>query len=404
VAKQLSPPEQIAFDEEANQLVRQFEEALQKLAVLNASIQEANLRIEVVRQNAGSADMDVIRRGLEHLRATRDRHTAEYMGLCAELDAAQREKDAAEQDRLAAKRELDHYRNTVFPAYQDGINHYLGRLNAEFRVNGVVSADTRGGPTCNYCLVINNEQVPVAGAAEGNTEPSFRTTLSAGDRNTLALAFFFTSLDHNPDLERSVVVIDDPVSSLDDGRAVATTQELRRVQTRVAQLIILSHNKPFLCRMWEGMAGPERTALKFERDATGSSLAAWAVEEDCITEHDKRHALLEDYQTIGPRDNQREVARSLRPHIEAYLRVACAKNFPPGTLLGSFHSACEARYGRVDQILDRERIDELRDLKDFANRYMHDTNPAWATEVINDGELVGFVTRTLAFTRPGRMQ
>jgi hypothetical protein len=86
--------------------------------------------------------------------------------------------------------------------------------------------------------------------------------------------------------------------------------------------------------------------------------------------------------------------------MEAYLRVACPLHFPPGSLLGEFHRRCEAQYGLGNQILDRAQIDELRDIKEFANRYHHDTNQVWETEVINDAELSGFVGRTLAFTRP----
>ena len=41
---------------------------------------------------------------------------------------------------------------------------------------------------------------------------------------------------------------------------------------------------------------------------------------------------------------------------------------------------------------------ELRALLDYANRFHHDTNPAWETAVINDQELLGFATRTLAFS------
>ncbi len=38
-------------------------------------------------------------------------------------------------------------------------------------------------------------------------------------------------------------------------------------------------------------------------------------------------------------------------------------------------------------------------LKEYANRFHHDTNPAWETEVINDGELRSFVQRALDFAR-----
>jgi hypothetical protein len=47
----------------------------------------------------------------------------------------------------------------------------------------------------------------------------------------------------------------------------------------------------------------------------------------------------------------------------------------------------------------RADLDELEVLRDYGNRFHHDTNPAWRTAVINDLELLDFCTRTLAFTR-----
>ena len=43
--------------------------------------------------------------------------------------------------------------------------------------------------------------------------------------------------------------------------------------------------------------------------------------------------------------------------------------------------------------------DELRALLDYANRYHHEANDAYATEFINDAELVDFTRRTLAFIK-----
>ncbi len=40
---------------------------------------------------------------------------------------------------------------------------------------------------------------------------------------------------------------------------------------------------------------------------------------------------------------------------------------------------------------------ELRALLDYANKFHHDTNAAYATELINDAELTDFTRRTLAF-------
>jgi hypothetical protein len=174
--------------------------------------------------------------------------------------------------------------------------------------------------------------------------------------------------------------------------------EVRKLLQRVTQVIVLSHNKPFLCRLWEGTDGSEKAAYEIRRSGNGSVLASWDVTQDCVTEHDKRHTLFESALHSSP-NNLREVAQSLRPHLEAFCRIAYPRWFPPGTLLGPFRGLCEQRIGKPDEILKTSDIDELRELTEYGNRYKHDTNPSWETESINETELIGFVRRTLAFTR-----
>lgn len=229
--------------------------------------------------------------------------------------------------------------------------------------------------------------------------PSFRNTLSAGDRNALALAFFFVSLDRDPQLAQKVVVIDDPMTSLDDHRSLTTVQEIRRLTTRVSQIVVLSHSKPFLCAVWDGADRIARSAIKIVRDGDGSDLSAWDVRLDSITEQDKRHEKVTAYIVAADAAVEREVAAALRPILEAFMRVSYPAAFPPGTLLGPFIGVCEQRVGTAAEILSRPDIDELRDLLDYANFFHHDTNAAWETEIINDQQLVQFCTRTLAFAR-----
>jgi len=92
------------------------------------------------------------------------------------------------------------------------------------------------------------------------------------------------------------------------------------------------------------------------------------------------------------------VAVGLRPHLEAFLRVAYPGDFGPGTLLGPFLNRCEQRLGTSDELLDNTDTRELGDLIEYANRFHHDTNPAWTSEHVNDAEVLGFVQRTLSFT------
>ena len=404
-AKQGSPLDRIGLSSEARASVVAYEIQRQVVERLNDQLQRANASIAVIKEQAATANATAISGDLARLRAIKERYTPSVALLCDAYLAEKRAKAATEQQREQARVALDQHRTNVFPGYETAINVYLQRFNAGFRLARVSSTNTRGGPTCTYNVVINNQAVAVAGGPVVAGEPSFRNTLSAGDRNALALAFFFASLDQDPNLSDKVVVIDDPVSSLDEHRSLTTVQEIRRLVGVAGQVVVLSHNKSLLCGLWEGTDSTLRSALEVVRDADGSTLSGWNVEQDSITEHDRRHALLRDYLTQGTGNrtqgtgNRRDVAEAIRPVLEAFLRVASPEYFTPGTLLGQFCGLCEQRLGTAREILPRHVIQELRDLTEYGNRYHHDTNSAWQTAIVNDGELSGFVGRTLDFAR-----
>ena len=303
-----------------------------------------------------------------------------------------------ETARDDARAELVEYRNNVFPQLQDGVNVYLDRFNAGFRVGNLVPSNIGGGSgsTCTYNVVINNTPIAVRNSNNPPGVPSFRNLLSAGDRNTLALALFFSSLDHNPNLAETVVVVDDPMSSLDDHRSLVTVQTVRALARRAKQTIVLSHNKRFLCGILSGVNRHEEyTALEIAPKGNESTILSWDASQDLITEHDQRYFLL-----LGYADNQssivREVAPTIRFYLEGYFRVACPGQFPPGKLLGQFVQECRQRIGSADEVINEETILELENVLEYANRFHHDTN----AELINPTELLGFVKRTLSLAGP----
>lgn len=394
-AKQAAPIERMELPDGTRAVVATYEAHRDAIANLNERLQEANQAIGVAKERAATANPTVLADDLARLKAVKARQMPATAALCDEYLRERAAKDATEQQRDQARAALEQHRTTVFPGYETAINLYLQRFNAGFRLDSVTYANTRGGATCTYNLVINNTPVPVGGADPAPGEPSFRNTLSGGDRNTLALAFFFASLDQDAGLANKVVVIDDPISSLDEHRALTTVQEIRRLAEQAAQVIVLSHNKSFLCRLWEGADSTVRAALEVVRDPAGSTVRAWDVGQGSITEHDRRHARLREYLDSGS-DDMREVARSIRLHLEAFLRVAYPEHFPPGCMIGPFINLCEQRVGTARQILDAQSIQELSDLNEYATRYHHQ---GWETEPINDGALKGFVERAVRFAR-----
>ena len=398
-AKQAAPLEAMILSKETRGAIAEYDKCVVAVAEASDALKAINPQIAIVKEQAAVANVATITTELARLKAIAARYDPAVAPLCqAYLDEKAR-KATTETLREKARTALDNYRSSIFPSYETAINMYLRKFNAGFSLGSVTSVNTRAGSSCTYNVVINN--VPVALTAGTDGSPSFRNTLSSGDRNALALAFFFASLDRDPQLAQKIVVIDDPMTSLDEHRSLTTIQEMWRLVPCVNQLIVLSHAKSFLCRLWEGADTTTRTAIKISRDGTGSTLSTWDVRQDSITEHDKRHAKVTAYLKTANAADERDVAAALRPILEAFMRVAYPEDFPPDALLGPFINTCQQRLGGQDEIMSAPKIAELRDLLDYANKFHHDTNPAWETEIINDQALIHFCERTLRFTRTG---
>ena len=392
-AKAAAPLEPMALAPEFIQAIQNFRTHIADVAALAERLVGANERLDIVKEQAAADDLAALSTDLAKLQAQKARYDPAVVPRCDAYLAEKDAKTATEALRTQARAALDQYRDQIFPAFEGAINDYLQRFGASFRLGDVQSVNTRGGSAASYCVVINHQNVDIA-ADEG---PSFRNTLSAGDRNTLALAFFFASLDQDPNLANKTIVIDDPMTSLDDHRTLRTRQEIMAMATRVQQVIVLSHSKPFLCSLYEQADKNIVMPLRINRAAVGSEIAVWDVRNDSISEHDKRHELVRAYLQIADPAKEREVAQALRPILEAFMRVAYPEFFPPGTLLGPFLGRCEQQVGGNDEILSAADIAELRALLDYANRFHHDTNPAWQTANVNDAELSDFAERTLLY-------
>lgn len=396
-SKAAAPLEPLSLSEDARAAISAYEVEQKEIQKISSSLQDANKRIAVVKEQAASANVPVLNSDLEKLKAQKVRYEPTMVPLCDDCIAEKAAKKATEALRAQAREALDTYRQTIFPTYETAINAYLARFNAGFRLSSVTSVNNRAGSSASYSVLINEQSVSLT-SEDG---PSFRTALSAGDRNTLALAFFFASLELDPNRAQQIVVIDDPMTSLDEHRSLATVQQIKVLYGLANQVIVLSHSKPFLCALWQNADAAIRSALRIGRANSGSNLSIWNVNDDCITEHDHRYALVTDYLAAGDPTVERSVAAALRPILEAFMRVAYPSVFPPGMLLGQFIGLCRQRHGGGSEILSVADADELRALLDYANLFHHDTNSAWQTEAINDAELVNFASRTLLFASRG---
>ena len=86
----------------------------------------------------------------------------------------------------------------------------------------------------------------------GHVKNKIRHSLSEGEKTALAFAYFISKIKYEildssqADIGKNIVVIDDPISSLDENRLYSTACLINEIFSDAKQLFILSHNIIFL--------------------------------------------------------------------------------------------------------------------------------------------------------------
>ncbi|HEY4129466.1 MAG TPA: AAA family ATPase [Gemmatimonadaceae bacterium] len=390
--KASAPLESVAPDERFTNALRAFEGLRTSLGAYNAEVAAANVRIQDVRRQAQVGSAVEVERALARLQAQKARFGAEAIALCERDSQLQLGKTTVEREKSTTRAQLDDYTGRVIRDYGDGINRYLERFNAAFRITSPTHTYRGGSPSTSYQIVINRIAVDLGGADTPNDRPSFKNTLSSGDRSTLALAFFLAYLERDPRREHKIAVFDDPFTSMDSFRRASTAREIFLAGRHCAQVILLSHDSSFLNELWTQIEPQERKTLTFARlGEENTRIVEWDIEQALLNPNRANIEAVRRYVTESDGD-ARSIAGTLRLIIEAYARNVCPTQF----------DGC----GTMGEIVDRVRtvgtdnplfahVDELDNINRFARRYHHPDNPNAGTEPVSDAEVHGFGLRTL---------
>src|SRR4029077_3176058 len=162
--------------------------------------------------------------------------------------------------------------------HEKRINEFLKMFGANFQIEGTERSYVGGRPSSDYKLLINGVIVELGDETTPESTPSFRNTLSAGDRNTLALALFISQLERDPNLKDKIVVFDDPFTSQDRSRRTATQTLICALGKTVAQVFVLSHDPHFLRALWDGYKrGGNSSCFQFMRMGNGTGVGEWDI-------------------------------------------------------------------------------------------------------------------------------
>lgn len=394
--KRRRPLEQIALSEDVKRESAELAQHEASLVAVNRRIAEVNAKAQDLKNVVQGQDRQMLSNEMEDLERLKARHSAEIEQHCTEYLARLAEKEGTEKERKEARKRLKQEREQAFHEFPPTLNRYLEEFNADFRVGQMRPTNTRSGTSSEYDLVIEETSVPLQPqdrGGRGNAPQQFRNTLSAGDRRTLASAIYFAGVDRAAEEDQIIVVIDDPASSLDDHRTKATAQAIGSLVRRVEQVIVFSHGKEFLAKVAGFAREPDTSYLQISDRSGASCMTAWDMQADLQDDHVKRYIRFMAF-VEGNDDDLLDVAQKIRPHLEHFLRITLPAEFEGTQMLGPFIGKCREFAARGIQIMSNERIDELDKLNNYCNSFHHSDSPE------QRAELVGFVKRTLRFTKP----
>jgi wobble nucleotide-excising tRNase len=370
-----------------------YDGAVAAIEAANVAIRAANAIITDKKAATDAGDLKAAEAEQTRLKAIQTRHRADVSDLCAAHTKLSGEKDAIEARKEAVRKQLDAHTKTVVKPYERRINDYLAAFNAGFTITETKHAYPGGVATSSYQLVINDTVVDIGDSKTPGDRPSFKNTLSAGDRTTLALAFFLAHLERDPTVAGKLVVFDDPFNSQDAFRRRQTVHEIMKVAGKCAQVIVLSHDATFLKQVWDKSPTAGRVALTIaDHRAQGSKIMPVDLEHACRGRTATDIDDLQTYLTSGA-GGLLDIIRKMRVVLETHCRTTYPGSFQANDWLGDIvRKIREGGDAHPAQAL----YDELDQINGYTNQYHHGENMADTTpDQIDPTELNGFTRRTL---------
>ena len=356
----------------------------QRLEEANVAMVIANAAIDRVKEANANTNKTAAIETLMRLKAAKARHSAPFADLACGYEALLKEKSRLVADKEAMKNDLDLYDAEILGSYEKAINAILARFNAGFRLAKCGKNYVGKIPQSAFCLQFDGNNVDIS-KTDGD-EPSFDSTMSAGDKSTFALAFFLAQLDRDPDLRKKVVVFDDPFSSLDDFRREMTAKAIVRVGVRASQVLVFSHDKHFLDTVRRKIHDSTYLAMQISCVAGNSVLEPWDIEREVKEGYLQDHMSLADFAN-GVTTNAEPIRTIMRPLLEQYIRYRFPNEIRDGLWLGDMLAIIRADENHPLM----PQYTELEDINEYTAPFHHDPNAFFSPD-----EVLAHAKRTVA--------
>ncbi|ATC96533.1 AAA family ATPase [Pseudoalteromonas tunicata] len=398
-SKEVNLLDAVGSEDNKNEVARIWQEVIEVVVACNNSISNATAVITNYKNSLAALSIENLKNQIRDLEWAKIRYRQDVVDLFSQLALEKIQDETAKSEKQTKKDALNQIMQATLESYKDRINELLRGFGAQFLIPNI-DFNYRGGLRSDYVLQMRGANIALSGGV-----PDFKTSLSEGDKRTLAFAFFIASAESDPDLANKVIVIDDPMCSLDLNRKQQTRTVLKRLHDSCKQIIVLAHDVHFLRNLRDDVlrtGNPnEIKCLKLKSVINRySDFDVINLDQECESAYFKCHRMLDEY-LVGNAQSNMEIARSIRPMLEGYLHRRFPNLINGGLLFGQVIDLISNAQPPSPLVNAQNITNELNEINRYAGQFHHDTNPAADQVQITDGELLSFVERSLAVIYAG---
>lgn len=380
-------------DSSAEAALATWEAARTKFITWNEQTGVWQAAIQTFKDSIDISRIPDLEQELASLQTTHRRHQPDVVELVGRLDDLKAKKLSIAAEKEQVRTHLNNHGKAITQDLGKSINTYLGRLNAGFRIDYQEPDYRSKEPTAVYNILIN--EIPVSPRADALDKPSFRNTLSAGDKSVLAFALFLAKLNADPNLKETIVLLDDPFTSLDNSRRQFIAIEIRKLCSRAHQVIVMSHDKNFLRLLWDKIDHSIISSIALQTAAPGvSTFVPYDIEAATQPRHITERMQIEEFlegETHAPQ------------FIRTRLRTVCEDFYRKGdpALFGAAASLEEIIRRLIEAPSEhpyKGALDDLRDINEYSRGENHAAIAGNPSEDTTIEELKEFCRRVLSLT------
>jgi len=371
---------------------------LQSIDTFNREVNNYNLRIQDINRQIEDLknkqpNLENLKKALQRLEIMKQRFSAENDRLCERYRKLKREIEEKKELIEQKKESLNVNISQKLERYGEKTSQILEKFGAPFKIIKPNPRYRGRGQEPYFEYFIEIEECEI------NPLQKVRHTLSGGDKNALALAFFLAKIIVDEDIENKIIIFDDPISSFDYNRKRRTIEFIKFLSQKAKQIIILTHINTFAFELYDSLKniGINPKCLQ----VINGEIKEWDINEDKKHPFFKNISKLEGFVSGQEEINLDEARRLIRICLEDKLKFNYFHFFKElgdecwlGTMIKRLRKFKDNQRLKFKYSDKEEVINELENLCDFSGPSHHSNIMSqYKTDYTRD-EIVNYVNST----------